>query len=138
MSTRSHIGVRNADDTISFIYCHFDGYPSGVGNVLKKYYQDGLKIQALLNLGDISILAERVSPEEKLFPDDKIDKNQKHTFDNPIPGVTVAYHRDRGEDNTTARVTREKLMTSFLDQEYAYLYENNTWKCFHCGELLGS
>lgn len=127
MSTRSHIGIRNADDSISYIYCHFDGYPGGVGTVLKEYYQDRFKIQSLLNLGDISSLNENVSPE----------KDQKHTFDDPAPGVTVAYHRDRGESlkDTRTRITKEPIEHSdFLDQEYAYLFEGTAWRCFHWGE----
>mgnify|MGYP000980538736 CR=1 FL=1 len=125
MSTRSHIGIRNADDSISYIYCHFDAYPGGVGTVLKEYYQDRFKIQSLLNLGDISSLNENVSPE----------KDQKHTFDDPAPGVTVAYHRDRGENDERtkyAKVTTK--MNKFLDQEYAYLFEGTAWRCFHWGE----
>ena len=31
MSTRSHIGVENPDGTIDWVYCHYDGYPTGVG-----------------------------------------------------------------------------------------------------------
>ena len=31
MSTRSNIGIINADGSVTAIYCHNDGYPSGVG-----------------------------------------------------------------------------------------------------------
>jgi hypothetical protein len=31
MSTRSLIGIENNDRTVTYVYCHFDGYPRGVG-----------------------------------------------------------------------------------------------------------
>ena len=37
MSTRSRIGYM-IDDTVTWIYCHFDGYPSHVGKVLQTDY----------------------------------------------------------------------------------------------------
>ena len=36
MSTRAHIRVQNEYGHIS-LYCHCDGYPSGLGMVLKRY-----------------------------------------------------------------------------------------------------
>ena len=34
MATHSLIGLENTDGTIDYIYCHFDGYASGVGKKL--------------------------------------------------------------------------------------------------------
>ncbi len=31
MSTHSYIGIENSDGSITYAYCHFDGYPLGVG-----------------------------------------------------------------------------------------------------------
>jgi hypothetical protein len=72
MSTRSRIAIENQDGTVDSIYCHFDGYLSGVGKTLFNHY-DQEKLEKLLELGDISSLGES-------------------TID------TIAYHRDRGED----------------------------------------
>ena len=36
MSTRAHIRVKNESGEIS-LYCHCDGYPSGLGKVLKRF-----------------------------------------------------------------------------------------------------
>jgi hypothetical protein len=72
MSTRSRIAIENQDGTVDSIYCHFDGYLSGVGKTLFNHY-DQEKLEKLLELGDISSLGES-------------------TID------TVAYCRDRGED----------------------------------------
>ena len=34
MGTRSRIGIRNADDSVDSIYCHWDGYPDHNGRLL--------------------------------------------------------------------------------------------------------
>ena len=54
MSTRSHIGIRNADGRLDVIDCHWDGYPSYNGAVLFHHDQDPEKIRELNALGDIS------------------------------------------------------------------------------------
>lgn len=54
MSTRSRIAVRNGDGTFTSSYCHYDGYPEGVGSVLAGHYTDPAKVAAVLALGDLS------------------------------------------------------------------------------------
>jgi hypothetical protein len=107
MATRSRIGIENENGTISSIYCHFDGYPDGVGKTLKEHYTDRNKIQTLIDLGDISSLGE-----------------------NEIE--TVAYHRDRGEKINKARVDSSLEMFSKSDyKEYGYVYTlENKWVTF--------
>lgn len=61
MSTHSFIGIE--DETtgkVRGIYCHYDGYPDGVGYVLKKHYQDEHKLRELVKLGSISALREEI------------------------------------------------------------------------------
>ena len=72
MATRSRIAIENQDGTVTSIYCHFDGYLSGVGKKLFEHY-DREKTEKLMELGNISVLGES-------------------TLD------TIAYHRDRNED----------------------------------------
>jgi hypothetical protein len=86
MATRSKIAIENADGTVTAIYCHWDGYPEGNGKTLAENYQHREKVQQLIDLGSISSLHEFVFPEGE------------HSFDKPEDDVTVAYHRDRGED----------------------------------------
>ena len=57
MATRSNIGMKQADGTIKAIYCHWDGYPEGVGATLAEHYKNPAKVEALLNLGDIPNLS---------------------------------------------------------------------------------
>ena len=62
MSTRSNIIRQNPDGTCRMIYCHSDGYPTGVGSLLAERYTDPETIDRLLDLGDISWLGE--TPED--------------------------------------------------------------------------
>jgi hypothetical protein len=95
MATRSRIGIELTDafgnKQVKSIYCHWDGYPEGVGKTLMDHF-DREKTEALINLGDISYLRP------------SIEKPEGHTFDKPVEGYTVAYHRDRGEKKRMARV----------------------------------
>ena len=83
MSTRSSIAIKNPDGTITGIYCHFDGYPEGVGNKLVKFYDTKAKVNAMLALGDISVLG------------DTIECPDGHSFQSPAKGHTIFYGRDR-------------------------------------------
>jgi hypothetical protein len=133
MATRSRIGIVNEDGTVSSIYCHWDGYVKHHGPLLLTYYTDREKVKSLIDLGDISILAKHVEPpsvvEEKDYNGKKGESMLKkfgvigkHSFDDPLPGVTVAYHRDRGEDYIEPRIN-ESLEDYFLDnEEYGYVF----------------
>jgi hypothetical protein len=57
VSTRSQIGIKYNDNCYKTIYCHFDGYPSGVGLTLIERYNNLEAAEALIELGDISGLA---------------------------------------------------------------------------------
>ena len=117
MATPSRIGIENENGTITSIYCHWDGYPDGVGATLKEHYSNTQKIKILLNLGDISILGEQVATMDE------------HTFENPKQGVTVAYHRDRGEEKNEARTDMSiEQFKNHLDEDYGYVYtKDGNW-----------
>ena len=40
MATRSNIGIVNEDDSITAIYCHWDGYPEHNGKILLNHYNN--------------------------------------------------------------------------------------------------
>jgi len=62
MATRSMIGMVQPDgNTIKAVYCHWDGYPAYVGNVLKHHYNSEDEVVALLDCGDISSLGDTLS-----------------------------------------------------------------------------
>jgi hypothetical protein len=58
MATRSTIGIKLEDGTVQAIYCHWDGYPAGVGVGLVQNYSSKEQAQALINLGGFSGLME--------------------------------------------------------------------------------
>lgn len=60
MATRSNIGMIQEDGTIRAIYCHWDGYPEGVGETLQTHYSTPEQVRELLNVGDISSLCDTI------------------------------------------------------------------------------
>lgn len=126
MSTRCFISIRSKDkEGFDYIYCHFDG-GSYVRCMLEDHYYDESKIRALMDLGDISSLRQRVSP----------NATEKHSFNEPLKDVTIAYRRDRSEispsTETGYALNHYEL---FLDAEksavdYLHVYEKGEWKSF--------
>ena len=121
MATRSFIGKVQQDGSIHGIYCHYDGYPEGVGATLKEHYQNPQKVDALLALGDISSLGSELG--------------EKHRFESPTPGWTVAYHRDRGEELSPPMVyadAEQLVKNSFSDvgAEWAYVFHHDGWRTY--------
>ena len=105
MSTRSRIAIENQNGSVTSIYCHFDGYISGVGKTLFNHY-DREKLEKLIELGDISSLDE--STED-----------------------TVAYTRDRDEDlNFTLFPNVPDLFDYGFESGVEYIYclvKNGIW-----------
>lgn len=61
MATRSYIGKALSNGNVKIIYCHFDGYLSGVGSRLKDYYTTTEQVDELLNGGDMSSLGDTIN-----------------------------------------------------------------------------
>ena len=92
MATRSYIGKLNPDNTVSYIYCHHDGYPEHNGVILQEHYSTPFKVDQLLALGDLSVLAEEIG-----------DKQDFNDYVNRNRNWCLAYGRDRGEINVSAK-----------------------------------
>jgi len=88
MGTRSRIAVMHGEVCKS-VYCHWDGYLEHNGKILQEHY-DSAKANHLVALGDLSTLCEHI------VAPDGVD----HSFEKPLPGITVFYGRDRGEEDT--------------------------------------
>jgi len=124
MATRSSIGVLNIDGTVDAIYCHWDGYPEGVGRTLTQHWCDEQKINSLMALGSLSVLGSEIG--------------EKHDFDarwdsgDPQSTWCLAYGRDRGEHGTGHRVfTSFKEFVSEMSCsgcEYFYLWVDGRWR----------
>ncbi|EAW1173092.1 post-segregation killing protein PndC [Salmonella enterica subsp. enterica] len=116
MSTHSSITVKTTDGKFRTIYCHFDGYPSGVGKTLVEHYGTQEKAEALLTDGDISFLEA------------SCDKPEGHTFENPVEGYTVYYGRDRGETGTGPRTYYSFYKVIKKEpQEFNYFLDGGQW-----------
>ena len=107
MSTRAMIGMRMPDGGVRAVYCHHDGYPTGVGAILGGWYKTPEQVESLLTLGDLSALGTNLV----------ID--------------TIAYHRDQGEAFTPPRRYRNvngyQKTRCILGADYLYLYDNGRW-----------
>ena len=108
MSTRSYITRKYDDGKVRRIYCHFDGYPQGVGRMLYEFYDDADKVDQLLALGDLSSLG----PE--------IGDGSQDEYD------CMAYTRGYKEPATF------NSESDFLRQvegiDYLYMYDEGVWK----------
>jgi len=125
MGTRSTIARENADGTITAIYCHWDGYPTGVGSTLLEFYDDPAKVDALLALGALSVLGDTIG--EKIPFD--LDRNSLPK-DDPRKYQCIAYGRDRAEKTTIHTCAdRADLELTCADSwgEYCYLYTGGRW-----------
>lgn len=123
MSTKSRIGILHKDGTTETVYCHSDGYPEHQLPILKEHYSTAEKVEVLLKLGDLSYLGERIAPEE----------GEEHRFEygSRAEGVTVAYHRDRGEPLSPAQChgSVDALKASDWCISWFYLFDaaNGKW-----------
>jgi len=100
MGTRSRIGIEQPDGTIRSFYCHWDGYPEGVGAALLTGYGEREKVQELVALGDRSSLsADSLAPEET------------YKFKGEKDGV----------DGLTSN-SRQEFLEINWNEEYHYLY----------------
>lgn len=96
MATRSYICMELPDHQMLGIYCHWDGYPTGVGACLAECYGARDKAEQLFQYGDMSNIGDTIDECE-------------------------FYSRDRGEQIHPARiVTEANIIDSWA--EYAYLY----------------
>ena len=118
MGTRSNIGIVNEDASVTAIYCHWDGYPEHVGKTLLKHYNDFDIVCELMDLGDLSCLAENLYCEDN-----------NHSFENPADGVCVAYGRDRGEKNVNSKkfISEVEYKMNGKGVDYQYLFNNGKW-----------
>lgn len=64
MATTSTIAVQHADGSVSQIYCHFDGYLSGVGKKLLAHYNTLEQAEALVAMGGASCIRETLETSE--------------------------------------------------------------------------
>jgi len=118
MATRSLIGKLNSDNTVNYIYCHWDGYVDHNGAILQEHYNTPEKVDTLLALGDLSSLGNKIG--------------EKHDFDSKLNGDwCTAYGRDRGETGVSVKTTTRRLYPKNTNPyvDFVYLYtEDGVWE----------
>ena len=81
MSTRSLIGYQKEDGSITFAYCHFDGYPEHHMPILTEHYNTREKAIELVSKGGMSFLDEDINKIE--FYTSRGDELE--TYNSPTP-----------------------------------------------------
>lgn len=118
MATRSLIARQNDDGTVTAIYCHYDGYPEGVGRTLLDNYTDPDKVDALLALGNLSALGSELGSKHDFYA--------HHTDHREW---CLAYGRDREEtgQESVNYSDRFHLLSSAQGAwaEYVYVFETD-------------
>ena len=111
MATRSFIAKYDHDtNEYTAIYCHWDGYPAGVGVTLRDHYDTDLWAKMLVNIGDISSLRDGFEDTER------------------------ESYKKRGEK--TAGTIIFKSFNQMVEHyrgawcEYGYVWKDGKWNCY--------
>ena len=131
MATRSAIGIKNIDGTVTGVYCHWDGYPEHNGAILSQMYTDDAKIRQLIEHGDISSLDDEIGEQH---PFSKFDTDMsEEEYINAKRNYTTFYGRDRGEPWDNVKPKDFDGVPEFIDwfdptgSEYFYLWNGTEW-----------
>jgi hypothetical protein len=115
MGTRSTIALEFADGTVQQVYCHWDGYLEHNGKILQEHYSDPFKLRELIDLGDLSSLAESIGSQ--------------HAFGKAPEGECTFYGRDRNESGCGA-----KRFKDYADYVANHQYEEYEYILRACGD----
>ena len=143
MSTRSVIARRNADQSISAVYCHSDGYLDGVGKMLAEHWTDPVKVDQLIALGSLSVLGEEVGEQHDFswrlghWYDSSRFATRQEMWDaidaDPRSKWTRAYTRDRNDpvaDTRPGKYADEMELLKRADDnfgaEFVYIFSPRT------------
>ena len=113
--TSAGIGMKMPDGSIRAVRLNSDGYPGHAGVILAGWYKTEDRIKALLDLGELSSLGERIGQDDPNAGD-----------------LTVAYHRDTSEPLKPASsfASIDEYYHNGkgdLAADYLYLYEDGSW-----------
>ena len=123
MSTRCRIAIKEPNGAYRSIYCHNDGYPQGVGEILETYYTDVNKIEKLMDLGDISSLGSSLE-----FKDPNTFFQDPRAY--ALGDGTTDYNRWRNEGTEAAVSDTPEELTSLAENnaaEFLYIFEDGKW-----------
>lgn len=137
MSTRSRIGIirskpEDSPPIVESIYCHFDGYPEGVGQMLLDHWTTKTKINRLIRLGDLSALGSEIGEDQgtswfderyaTLYADGASASDPRRNW-------CLAYRRDRGEkDVGSVRHSIDDWPDYGQEAEYLFDPDTKEWR----------
>tara|TARA_B100000925_G_scaffold261744_1_gene218614 strand:+ start:168 stop:587 length:420 start_codon:yes stop_codon:yes gene_type:complete len=112
MGTRSRIGIELKDNSIMSVYCHWDGYPSFNGRVLREHYTTVEQVRDLIDGGNISSLHTNAGWNNET-----------------LPKTGPLYYTMRGESIEENEPRLDKDMEEFFSdgEEYSYIFRNGNW-----------
>lgn len=111
MGMHCYIAIENADGTIDYIFCHFDGYLAGIVPLLYKYYSDRTSVELLIKQGGIMILKP---PSETMEPSSEpYDKTES------APNREAFYQQWK----------RDSVFYRAYIQYYYLFTKDNRWEC---------
>ena len=121
MGTRSRIGIQLSDDSILSVYCHYDGYPSFNGKVLREFYNTKEKASELINGGNMSCTWTNAGWNNETLP-------ESGPLHYTMRGESI-------EDNAPELSKNVKeymeLGGEYGDEEYVYLFTSAGWTCYN-------
>ncbi len=129
MSTRAYIGIVKeveGEYAVKYVYLHNNGGIESCGEILRDHYDTIELVEALIELGDLSVLCENLYPKNGAI----------HTYDEPQPDVCLFYHRDRNLywKNVAPMVIKgfekHRVVAEYLRgrSEYMYLFDADEQK----------
>ena len=138
MSTRAMIGYLNKDTKkVTGIYSHWDGYPTGVGLNLMKFYGNPQRVLHLIDAGDVSAIDWDTG--QSLHYAFRSTWVRWNALDKKFDNEWDRGGLDEKWDDVKPRLYDN--MEQFLDETlsgksmicYAYLFDttlNPRWRCF--------
>lgn len=108
------------------IYCHSDGYPSYMLQMLRDNYGSKELAAKLIDFGYASSISKKLEPEYDY-----------HCFSNPEPEVSVFYHRDRGDKWEECEPHYYSLKKDlFATYYYTYIFDGEKWYGYKDGKKV--
>lgn len=128
MSTNASITAKLSNGKWASFYVHYDGRLSYTGAILLAAYSTQERVDLLMDLGELSQVGPYVGCPEG------------HTFEHPVKGYCIAYHRDRGEVKNVS--ISDYAITALRNgpgtQQYNYLWDGSGWHNCTPGYLVSS
>jgi hypothetical protein len=138
MGTRSTIAIEFADNSVSQVYCHWDGYLENNGQILELHYMDPFKVRELIELGGFSSLRETVAEtadgaysqrgegvdiNRYKDADEYFDCSQQEEYDyllRQVEGKAVWFVRCYATDGVWATIPEAKGLVERMNESECY------------------